>query len=179
MLNAKTTSLLVVFVAIAATVFGQQPAATPQQVKIQSVTFEPGVIQGSNRQWIKVVTTFQTAPTWADGVMFTYAVLLGGENQFKVLPGTLRYTNVKRGVNRAVMYVSPNTVERYGAPVAVHVRAFYKDDVADDFSLKPPASVSGTWETSYNRYPGLLLNVLQTPWVFSDYSASPDIFASQ
>lgn len=179
MLNARATSLAAVFIAVATTVFGQQPGATPTQVKIQSVTFEPGVIQGSNRQWIKIVTTFQSAPAWADGIMFTYAALIGSGNQFKVLPGTLRYANVKRGPNRAVMYVSPNTVERYGAPVAVHVRAFYKDDVADDFFLKPPANVSSSWETAYNKYPGLLLNVLQTPWVFSDYSASPDIFAAQ
>src|SRR5690242_5161769 len=113
--------------------FAQQPGATPTQVKIQGVTFESAAA-GGNRQWIKVVANFQSVPPWADGIMFSYSVLLGAGDQFRVLPGTLRYANVKRGPNRAVMYISPNTVERFGAPLAVHIRAYYKDDVADDYA---------------------------------------------
>jgi hypothetical protein len=160
-------------------VVAQQPSAPPKEVKIQNVTFEAGAPPGTNRQWIKVVTQFQSTPHWADGIVFSYAVLLGAGDQFRILPGIVRYANVKGGANRAVMYISPNTVERFGAPLAVHVKAFYKDDQADDFTSKPSANVSTSWETQYNKYPGLLLTVIHTPWVISDYSNSPDIFATQ
>lgn len=157
----------------------QQPSATPPEVKIQGVTMEPGALQGSARPWIKVVTTFQSTPRWADGIALSYAVLIGAGNQYRVLPGTVRYANVKGGPNRAVMYISPNTAERFGTPLAAHVRIYYKDELADDFTLKPTASINPNWETQYNKYPGLLLNVLNTPWVFADYANSPDIFATQ
>lgn len=157
----------------------QPPPRPAKEVAIQGVAFEGGAVPGTNRQWIKVVTNFQSTPRWADGIVFSYSVLVGTANEYRVLPGTVRYANVKGGVNRAVMYISPNTAERFGAPLAVHVKAFYKDDQADDYSSKPPPNVAAGWENQYNKYPGLLLTVLQTPWVTSDYSNSPDIFATQ
>jgi hypothetical protein len=160
-------------------VTAQQSSVTPKEVKIQAVSFEAAILPGSNRTWIKIVATFQTLPRWCDGVAFSYAVLLGAENQFRVLPGTVRYANVKGGTNRAVMYISPNTVERFGAPLAAHVKAFYKDELADDVALKPQSNVPSTWEAQYAKYNGLLLTVIHTPWVISDYSNSPDIFAPQ
>lgn len=161
------------------TALAQQPAPTPKEVKIQAVTVESAALQGSSRGWMKVVTQFQTTPRWADGIVFNYTVLLNAGDQYRVLQGIVRYANIKGGNNRAVMYISPNTAERFGPPIAAHVKAFYKDEMADEFTLKPPGNVSQTWETQYNKYPGLLLTVLQTPWVFSDYSNSPDIFATQ
>ena len=169
----------VVSLAAASLSFAQQPAPTPKEVQIKNVVLESGATQGSNRPWIKVVTQFESTPRWADGISFNYAVLLGAGDQFRVLPGIVRYANIKGGANRAVMYISPNTAERFGAPLAVHVKAFYKDDQADEFSLKPPGNVDPQWESKYNKYPGLLMTVLNTPWVFTDYSASPDIFAAQ
>jgi len=171
--------VIVLALAFISSSFAQQPAPTPKEVQIKNIVLEPGVMQGSNRQWIKVVTQFESTPRWADGISFSYAVLLGAGDQFRVLPGIVRYANVKGGPNRAVMYISPNTAERFGPPLAVHVKAFYKDDQADEFALKPPANVNQQWEAKYNKYPGLLMTVLSTPWVFSDYSASPDIFAAQ
>ena len=157
----------------------QPPNAAAKEVTIQNVTLESAALPGSNRAWIKVVTHFQSAPRWADGIVFNYMVLLGAGNQHRVLPGIVRYANIKGGTNRAVMYISPNTAERFGPPIAAHVKAFYKDDLAAEFSMKPTGNVPATWENQFDKYPGLLLTVIQTPWVFSDYTASPDIFATQ
>jgi hypothetical protein len=160
-------------------VVAQEPSPTPKQVTIQSVSLESASMPGSSRAWTKVVTHFQSAPRWADGVVFSYTVLLGAMDQFRVLPGVVRYANVKGGNNRAVMYISPNTAERFGPPIAARVKAFYKDEMADDFLFKTQAALPSNWENQYNKYPGLLLTVINTPWVISDYSASPDIFATQ
>lgn len=157
----------------------QEPSPTPKQINIQSVSIESGSMPGSSRAWTKVVTHFQSAPRWADGVVFSYTVLLGAMDQYRVLPGIVRYANVKAGSNRAVMYISPNTAERFGPPIAARVKAFYKDEMADDFLYKSQTALPSNWESQYNKYPGLLLTVINTPWVISDYSASPDIFATQ
>lgn len=159
--------------------FAQEPSATPKQVAIQSIRLESAVLPGSNRTWIKVVTNFQSAPRWADGIVFSYAVLLGAQNQYRVLPGTVRYANVKGGMSRAVMYISPNTAERFGAPIAAHVKAFYKDEQVAEFVYKGPGAIPANWETQIDKFSGLLLTVIHTPWVISDYSNSPDIFATQ
>src|SRR5437868_5626387 len=112
---------LIVLIVVFLTLIGiwasaQQPAAAAaKEVKILNVTLEPATTAGSNRQWIKVVTQFQSTPRWADGMVFSYSILLGSGDQFRVLPGTVRYANIKGGLNRAVMYISPNTAERFGA----------------------------------------------------------------
>jgi hypothetical protein len=171
--------LVILFAGITTSALAQQPAPTPKEIKIQAVTLEAGVLPGTNRNWIKVVAQFQSTPRWADGIVFSYNVLLSTGDQHRVLQGTVRYANVKGGANRAVMYISPNTFERFGSPAAVHVKAFYKDEQADDFVYKGPGTIPSNWETQFNKYPGLLLTVIHTPWVISDYSNSPDIFATQ
>jgi hypothetical protein len=170
---ARFLIVIGVSITLASNAFSQQP--TPAKlVKILAVTMESGAIAGSNRPWIKVVTQFQTTPAWCDGVAFSYLVLLGANNEYRVLPGTVRYANVRAGVNRAVMYISPNTVERFGGPITARVTAYYKDEPVDEGAYKSAGSPPN-WER-LNKYDGLLLTVIHTPWVINDYSASPDIF---
>lgn len=88
--------------------FAQQPAPTPKEVQIKNIVVEPGVMQGSNRQWFKVVTQFETTPRWADGIAFNYSVLLGAGDQFRVLPGIVRYANIKGGRIRQNDLVRPS-----------------------------------------------------------------------
>ena len=171
------TPLFVVTFAVPA--FGQAPATTPKQIAIRSITVEPAALPGTNRNWIKVVTTFQSAPAWADGIAFNYSVLIGVGSQFRVLPGIVRYANVKGGINRAVMYISPNTVERFGSPMAARIKVFYKDELVDESTYKGKIEPPANWETQVNKYQGLLLTVIHTPWLITDYSNSPDIFVAQ
>jgi hypothetical protein len=180
----KPLLLLIVFALIQASfVSAQQPAPvpTPKEVKIQQVTLESAALPNSNRQWIKVVAAFQSTPRWADGIVFNYNVLLGSDKQFRVLQGIVRYANVKGGPGRAVMYISPNTAERFGPPIAATVRAFYKDDLADEATFRGPGAtaIPANWDRQFDKYPGLLLSVIQTPWLVYDYASSPDIFANQ
>jgi hypothetical protein len=121
MFKPKTSLIVVITFWCSVWAWAQQPANKPKEVKILGVTLEAGAPPGTSKPWIKVVTQFQTTPRWADGIVFNYSVLLGVGDQFRVLPGIVRYANIKGGLNRAVMYISPNTVERFGAPLAAHV----------------------------------------------------------
>ena len=157
----------------------QTPAAAPvHELKIDVVTLEQGILPGGNRPWIKLVATFHSTPRWVDGVAFSFTALLGANNQYRVVNGVVRYANVKAGANRAVMYLSPNTVERFGAPVAVKVKGF-KDEQSDEAEYRGAGNYPADWERRFDKYPGLLLSVIQTPWLTTDYSSSPDIFATQ
>jgi hypothetical protein len=153
-------------------------AAAPKQIKINSVTLEQGALPGANRPWVKLVANFQSTPRWSDGVAFSFTALLGANNQYRVVNGVVRYANIKAGASRAVMYLSPNTVERFGPPLAVKVKAF-KDEESDLAEFKGPGTYPPDWERRFDKYPGLLLSVIQTPWLTTDYSTSPDIFATQ
>lgn len=155
------------------------PAEKPKDVKIEQLTIESAPLPGSTQPWAKLVTKFRSVPRWADGIVFNYQALLGANNQFKVVQGVVRYANVKGGNSRAVMYISPNTVERFGPPIAITVRAFFKDEQIDEFVFRGPGQIPANWERQIDRIQGLLLNVLQTPWVMTDYAASPDILAVQ
>ena len=128
-LLSSTISLLLL---LTADLKAQQPAEAPKQLKIDSVTLEQGALPGTNRPWVKLVATFRSAPRWSDGVAFSFTALLGANNQYRVLTGVVRYANIKGGASRAVMYLSPNTVERFVIfPVAVKVRAF-KNEESDE-----------------------------------------------
>jgi hypothetical protein len=155
----------------------QQPPP-PKEIKIDSVTVEQGVLPGGNRPWVKLVANFHSTPRWSDGVAFSFTALLGANNQYRVVNGVVRYANIKAGASRAVMYLSPNTAERFGAPVAVKVKAF-KEEQSDEAEFKSGGSFPPDWERKFDKYPGLLLSVIQTPWLTTDYSTSPDIFATQ
>ncbi|MGZ4983778.1 MAG: hypothetical protein ACXV9Q_06740 [Chthoniobacterales bacterium] len=159
--------------------FAQQPAAgPPKELKIEAVTVETGAVPGTAQTWVKLVAKFQSTPRWADGIAFSFTALLGTANQYRVLNGVVRYANIKAGSNRAVMYISPNTVERFGVPLAVKVKA-YKNEESDEAEYKTSATYPADWDRKFDKYPGLLLTVIQTPWLISDYASSPDIFATQ
>ena len=155
----------------------QQPPPA-KELKIDAITLEQGVLPGGNRPWIKLVATFHSTPRWADGIAFSFTALLGANNEYRVLTGIVRYANIRAGANRAVMYLSPNTVERFGPPVAVKVKAF-KNEESDEANYKGPGSFPADWDRKYDKLSGLLLSVIQTPWLTTDYSSSPDIFATQ
>ncbi len=173
-------ALLATFVSSTLLAQAPTPGEKPKDVKIEQVTIETAALPGSTLPWAKLVTRFTSVPRWADGVVLNYSALLAGpSNTFKIIQGVVRYANVKGGSNRAVMYISPHTVERFGTPVAILVKAFYKDEQIDEFNFKGPGQVPANWDRQFDRVQGLLLNVLQTPWVMADYSACPDIFAAQ
>lgn len=172
-----TTLLLLLLLQTPA--LAQQPAAAPaKELRIEAVSVETGAVPGTAQTWVKLVAKFQSTPRWADGIAFSFTALLGKGDQYRILNGVVRYANIKGGSSRAVMYISPNTVERFGVPLAVKVKAF-KNEESDEAEYKTSAAYPADWERRFDKYPGLLLTVIQTPWLINDYSSSPDIFATQ
>ncbi len=170
---------------IVASAFGLRGQGSPQgaeepasPLKITGITLESASLPGSSLVWTKIVINFSNAEGWADGVMFSVQALLESGGRKRVASGVVRYANVQQGNHRAVMYLSPRATLRYGKPEAVKVDMLYKDEEAGQFEWRlRPGGPQINWR-DYSVYNGVLVNVLNTPWLLQDFERSPDVIAS-
>jgi hypothetical protein len=141
-------------------------------------------------QWLVITTTYDTGTNWIDSLSVTYHVLLPAEQgaarndgQFLLCESTVVYLDVKGELgHKSTMYLRPNTIERYGEPVAVGVEISFggervsKCDFAPACSLTKEARQSGKWWEAIRgsrrvvSKDGCLLNRAQTPFALTDFS---------
>ena len=180
----KTTTLRVAFLAIAlaaSTGLSQAPAPTPPPPPVEVKDFKPEAANApGGGSWIRLLAPFRSTPAWADGIAFYYDILVQKGDQYRVLSGTARYSNVKAGSHTAVLYMSPSAAARFGAPVAAQVGVGYNDELIESFKW----SAAGTkapdgWSTQYERYADQLMPIHLTPFVASEYGKYPDIMVSR
>lgn len=161
--------------------FCQAPAAPtpPPPVVVTGFKAEPAEAPGGGA-WLRLLAAFRSSPAWADGIVFYYDILVQKEDQYRVLSGTARYSNIKAGSHAAVLYLSPSAVARFGAPVAAQVGVGYKDEVIESFKWKAPASKAPDgWSTQYERYADQLMPIYLTPFVATEYGKYPDVVVSR
>jgi hypothetical protein len=159
----------------------QRPAAAqepPVQIQVDKFRVEAAAPPGGGGQWLRLLADFSSRPGWADGIVFYYDVLVAKGEDFRVLSGTARYSNVKRGNHSAVLYMSPSAFERFGTPIAAIVRSSYKDEPSGELAWKSAEGGSRApkgWETQVQRYPGQLVPINFAPFVASEYGKYPDL----
>lgn len=155
------------------------PGEQPPEVEIGKFRIEPASAPGGSKQWLRLLADFSSRPTWADGVVFYYDVLVAKGEEMRVLSGTARYSNVKKGNHSAVLYLSPNAVERFGTPLAATVRSSYKDEPSGEIKWTNPQGgrAPENWERQAQRYPNQLMPIGLTPFVASEYGRFPDAMA--
>ena len=146
-------------------------------IQITKFNIETDAAQGGGGKWSKLIATFSSSPEWADGLVFNYEVLVQAEDRFRVLTGLVRYANVPKGISEAVLYLSPSATKRFGAPVAATIGAFYNDQESSVFKWTTGQKLPEGWNLKYNKYNGVLLNIMYTPWIASDYGRYPDLMA--
>lgn len=180
----KVSALLLPSLALllgASTCLCQAPAASPPPppVVVGDFKAEPANAPGGGA-WLRLLAPFRSSPSWADGIVFYYDVLVQKGDQYRVLSGTARYSNVKAGSHSAVLYMSPSAVARFGAPVAARVGVGYKDELIESFKWNAPGSKAPEgWSTQYERYADQLMPIYLTPFVATEYGKYPDIMASR
>jgi hypothetical protein len=162
-----------------------QPAPSPSpqskpEIDITKFRVEQAQAPGGGKAWLRLLADFSSAPAWADGITFYYDVLLTKGSDYRVISGTARYSNVKRGNHSAVLYMSPSAVERFGAPVAANVRSSYKDQPSGEISWSEPGkSPPDGWAKQFQRYPNQLLPITLTPFVATEYGKYPDAMVAR
>jgi len=156
------------------------PPVESTPVKFQEIRVTSAAPSTSASAWGKVLLDFEVAETWLDGLQFSVKALVGDgtpEKQFSVLTGNVRYFNIPQGKNSAVLYVSPNTMKRFGALTAVQADLYFRDRVVGSKSWlggkgpKPPEN----WQNQFQQKAGALLPISATPWVSVEYDKYPDI----
>jgi hypothetical protein len=153
----------------------QQP---PAEVQVNKFRVEAAAPPGGGGQWLRLLADFSSRPAWADGIAFYYDILVAKGEDLRVLSGTARYSNVKRGSHSAVLYMSPSAFERFGAPIAAFIRSSYKDEPSGDLEWKSPEGGSRApkgWQTQVQRYPGQLVPINFAPFVATEYGKYPDL----
>jgi hypothetical protein len=160
----------------------QSPAGEEKRpdVEIRKFRVESATVAGGDKPWLRLLVDFGSRPDWADGIVFYYDVLLQSGNEYRVISGTARYSNVKRGLHTAVLFMSPSAVERFGSPVAAFVRSSYKDQPAGEINWEadgknPPDG----WANQFQRYSNQLLPITLTPFVASEYGKYPDAMVAR
>lgn len=178
----KYLSQVVLFLAMsAAASMGQTPPVQPvaPPVKMTGIKVEAAALPGSSLQWTKIFITFTSTEKWSDGIVFNVSAVLGEQSQFRTVSGLVRYVNVPAGTHNAVLYISPRATARFGTPVFVQATCMVKDQEAGALDWQAPnASVPEDWQ-ALNRYPGVVVDVLSTPWLLIDYEKSPDVVANR
>jgi hypothetical protein len=180
----KTTKLLLAVLVLllpAANCLSQAPAASPPPppVEVKDFKAEPANAPGGGA-WLRLLAPFRSTPGWANGIAFYYDVLVQKGDQYRVLSGTVRYSNVKAGSHNAVLYMSPSAAARFGAPVAAQVGVGYNDELIESFKWNAPGTKAPDgWSTQYERYADQLMPIYLTPFVASEYGKYPDVMASR
>lgn len=178
-MNIKLTILAAIATfALASAAQTQTPAPKeqpPPDIELTKFRLESASAAGGAKSWTRLLADFNCRPDWADGITFYYDVLVQQGESYRVLSGTARYSNVKRGRHTSVLYMSPNAVERFGTPVAAIVRASYKDEPTSEIDWEAEGrSAPDGWNKQFQRYPSQLMPIVLTPFVATEYGKYPD-----
>jgi len=166
---------------------GAQPAtnapAAPAEaspVTFQEIRVTSASPSSAGPAWGKILLDFEVRDAWLDGLQFAVKALVGDgtpAKPFSVLMGNVRYFNIPQGKNSAVLYVSPNTLKRFGGLNAVQADIYFQDRVAGTKSWfggkgpKPPEN----WGKQFPQKSGAPLPISATPWVSIEYDKYPDL----
>jgi len=122
----KTTTLRIALFALVlpvSTGLAQAPSPTPPPpVEVKDFKPEPANAPGGG-SWIRLLAPFRSTPAWADGIAFYYDILVQKGDQYRVLSGTARYSNVKSGSHASVLYMSPSAEPRLPMVGAISMSA--------------------------------------------------------
>lgn len=147
----------------------------PPDIEVKEFRVEQAPAAGGTKPWLRLLVDFACRPSWADGIAFYYDVLLQKGEEFRVLSGTARYSNVKRGKQVAVLYLSPNAAERFGVPIAAQIGVGYNDEMSEVFKWEAPGqNPPDGWATQFKRFPDQLMPISLTPFVATEHGKYPD-----
>ena len=140
------------------------------------------VARGRNQQgeWLRVMTEFDTYPAWVDELIFQYYVLTETEIEqqkvFFLFKRAVRHRDIKRGRRHlSAVFLRPNTILRYGMPVAVAVEIVHEGEIVDGGSKQPSTYPERWWKEArvveserVTFKDGYLLSRSQTPFALVD-----------
>jgi hypothetical protein len=155
------------------------PADQPTAKNI-SVRVESSTLPNTSANWRKIIISFDSLPRWSDGIYVYAEILMKSGERMRIVSNSARLLNVKKGRINVPFYLSPLSVERFGEPIAIFATVITGEgdgDILETTWLAPGVEkekIPETWRSDYMKLPGLLLHMMQTPWLIYDYGKTPD-----
>ena len=155
------------------------------QAKIKTPEYRTTASKGVTTpgEWWQFTVEYDTKPEWADALTFQfYALGLGridGKKAYAFYTKRVVFAEIKEGrSHRATVFLRPNTVERYGAPVAFAVEIYYKGQMIVQKS-EESTKLSKTWwknaavidSALVTKREGYLLNRAESAFAYVDVDA--------
>jgi len=156
-------------------------AATITKIEPQGVkTPEYNITGGPQKRskvgtWLEVEVEFETKADEIPELVFLYTIMI--EN--KLLTGTVSHVNIPKGRDHySVMYISPRSLEKLtgGKPLtgASIQNVWVEIKSADGVTIDGKGSPKNTPPPNLPRFPGMVLNKMETPFAplfFDRYEA--------
>jgi hypothetical protein len=150
--------------------------------KIETPQYDTTASRGVTKrgEWWQFIVQYDTKEEWTDELTFDFHVLgLGaveGKKAYSYYTIRVSYIDIAKGRGHlATVFLRPNTIERYGMPVAFAVEIHHKGEMIAQES-EAATKLSKVWWKDPNvvdsalvtKRPKYLLNRAQTPFAFVD-----------
>jgi hypothetical protein len=120
----------------------------------------------ASQRWLQIQTTFDITQEWIDELTFRYYVLVGDDQNRKILVGDVTHVNIPRKAGQVTFaYLHPNTLARYTRgqlPDRITVQVLYKERPLTQANARGEGT-QRWWEAMVNTR-GLILAPKDTPF---------------
>lgn len=153
--------------------------AEPSPVKILAIRPVTASLNPTAPAWTKLLVDLEVNRPWLDGLQISLVALVGDgskDRPFSLLTGLIRHLNVPQGKATSVLFISPNTIARFGTVAAAHADVYLNDRIVSSLDwFGKGAKPDANWMAIYDRKEGALLPITATPWLTVEYDKYPDI----
>ncbi|MCK4948094.1 MAG: hypothetical protein KAS46_06945 [Candidatus Aureabacteria bacterium] len=145
------------------------------EMKIQKTSGHSGGLialstKGKKKQrWTEIFVTYKTKLEWSDDVTLKYYVQLGSGSKAVVLSGEETYMDVAcAATHKAVMYIPPSVLDRYGGVQKITVELLHMGDIQDAKSFKYAGKRA--WWDGKKIITGQLRTKSESPFALKDFN---------
>jgi hypothetical protein len=82
-----------------------------------------------NREWALLEFEYETTPEWLDSLDIAYSVMTrtkgtDGKDAYSLFQSRVTYIDIQKGDHTSCVILAPNTLARFGEPVAVAIEIY-------------------------------------------------------
>jgi hypothetical protein len=139
-------------------------------VMVRTPEFQTSVGRSSrtpkNREWALLEFDYETTPEWLDSLDIAYSVMTrtkgaDGKEAYSLFQSRVTYIDIQKGEHTSCVILAPNTLARFGEPVAVAVE-FYRNGTLLDSKTEIAARETSLPAEDWWKNPRIIDNPLVT-----------------
>ncbi|MBM4164060.1 MAG: hypothetical protein FJ222_06435 [Lentisphaerae bacterium] len=112
-------------------------------VMVRTPEFQTSVARSSrtpkNREWALLEFEYETTPEWLDSLDIAYSVMTrtkgaDGKDAYSLFQSRVTYIDIQKGDHTSCVILAPNTLARFGEPVALAIEIYQNGALLDSKS---------------------------------------------